>query len=111
MFGEDFERFDPDAEEDEAPVPGGEAPKAVGKAKKGKLQSKKTGHTYQFQIMQSIGVPLAEVKKFADPWYWASYFPPIAIVSVRAPSANCTNPCRRKTTRRLVRASTGGARS
>lgn len=52
------------------------------KAKKGKLQAKATGHTYQFQIMESIGVPRVEIKKFADPLYWLTYFPPIAVVCI-----------------------------
>ncbi|KAG6374049.1 hypothetical protein JVT61DRAFT_4689 [Boletus reticuloceps] len=79
LFGETFERYDPDAE-DETPkvTPNGPAPTAqVGKATKGKVAAKSTGLTYQFQIMESIGVPREEVKKFADPYYWLSYFPPI----------------------------------
>jgi leucyl-tRNA synthetase len=51
------------------------------KGRKGKLAAKSTGLTYQFQIMESIGVPRSEIKKFADPYYWLTYFPPIAIVS------------------------------
>lgn len=79
MFGENFETF---GNEEDGPTTSS-APKstAVGKATKGKLQAKSTGHTYQFQIMESIGVPLPEVKKFADPHYWLEYFPPIAVVS------------------------------
>ena len=30
--------------------------------------------------MESIGVPRSEIKKFADPLYWLTYFPPIAVV-------------------------------
>jgi leucyl-tRNA synthetase len=56
------------------------APRAD-KAKKGKLVAKSTGHTYQFQIMESIGVLRSEVKKFADPYHWLSYFPPITTMS------------------------------
>jgi len=59
-------------------APGG----AVDKAKKGKLAGKATGHTYQFQIMESIGVPRSEIKKFADPMHWLTYFPPIAMVFI-----------------------------
>ncbi|KAF9238326.1 hypothetical protein BU15DRAFT_88395 [Melanogaster broomeanus] len=74
MFGENFERYDPEPE-DEKPK---STPSAkVGKATKGKLAAKSTGLTYQFQIMESIGVPREDVKKFADPYYWLSYFPPI----------------------------------
>lgn len=87
MFGPDFERYEQvqaelaqaEAEkekEEEAVASGDKA-----KAKKGKLVAKSTGLTYQFQIMESIGVPRSEIKKFADPLYWLTYFPPIAIVS------------------------------
>lgn len=88
MFGSNFENYR-DPEEDEAPVPPANvknAPTAVDKAKKGKIQAKATGHKYQFQIMESIGVPREDIKKFADPYYWLTYFPPITIVS----HATCT---------------------
>lgn len=80
MFGPDFENYKPE-DEPEAPAPVQGAPNATnpGKATKGKAAAKKTGFTYQFQIMESIGVPRAEIKKFADPYYWCEYFPPIAI--------------------------------
>ncbi|KAG6334276.1 hypothetical protein ID866_4816 [Astraeus odoratus] len=81
MFGEDFERYE--AVEDEKPNASGNASAAptaaVGKATKGKVAAKATGLTYQFQIMGSMGIPQAEVKKFADPHYWLSYFPPICM--------------------------------
>lgn len=87
MFGPDFEQYEQvqaklaqaEAEkekEEEAVASGDKA-----KAKKGKLVAKSTGLTYQFQIMESIGVPRNEIKKFADPLHWLTYFPPIAIVS------------------------------
>ena len=79
MFGENFESFG--KEEDEPTTSSASKSTAVGKATKGKLQAKSTGHTYQFQIMESIGVPRSDVKKFADPYHWLEYFPPIAIVS------------------------------
>lgn len=62
----------------------------VDKAKKGKVAAKSTGLQYQFQIMQSIGVPREEIKKFADPYYWLEYFPPICIVRAASsrPSAH-----------------------
>jgi leucyl-tRNA synthetase len=84
MFGQDFENFEaPEEDVDDEPAVETSNPSAprVDKAKKGKLAAKSTGHTYQFQIMESIGVPRAEVKKFADPYHWLSYFPPIATVS------------------------------
>ena len=85
MFGENFESFG--QEEDDPTAPSASKSTAVGKATKGKLQAKSTGHTYQFQIMESIGVPRSEVKKFADPYYWLEYFPPIAIVSPVKPNS------------------------
>ncbi|THH03335.1 hypothetical protein EW145_g6336 [Phellinidium pouzarii] len=54
------------------------------KGKKGKVVAKATGHKFQFQIMESIGVPRLEIKKFADPLYWLTYFPPIAIEDQKA---------------------------
>jgi len=84
MFGPDFEHFDAEAQEEKPVnvVPNGPAnPTAVvGKATKGKLAAKSTGLTYQFQIMESIGVPRTEVKKFADPHHWLQHFPPICVV-------------------------------
>ena len=82
MFGQDFERFGIETEEETPHTKdtASSAPAAVDKAKKGKLVAKSTGHTYQFQIMESIGVPRSEIKKFADPQYWLKYFPPIAVV-------------------------------
>jgi leucyl-tRNA synthetase len=52
----------------------------VDKGKKSKVQAKSTGLQYQFQIMESIGVPRDEIQKFADASHWLSYFPPIAKV-------------------------------
>ncbi len=52
------------------------------KAKKGKLVAKSTGYTYQFQILESLGIPRNEIKKFTDPLHWLYFFPPIAIVSI-----------------------------
>lgn len=75
------------AEEDEVLPPGnaGPVPKvhsagAVDKAKKGKLNAKSTGLKYQFQIMLAMGVPREDIKKFADPYHWLTFFPPITIV-------------------------------
>ncbi|CAL1697931.1 unnamed protein product [Somion occarium] len=85
LFGENFERFNPDAEEeslDAAPAPTESTAGVHGKldkAKKGKVAAKATGLKYQFQIMESIGVPREDIKKFADPYYWMTYFPPMCI--------------------------------
>ncbi|KAJ7584921.1 hypothetical protein C8J56DRAFT_829117 [Mycena floridula] len=86
LFGPDFENFeevqqelDQQAEEKEKAEVVRDGPVDKSKAKKGKIQAKSTGLTYQFQIMESIGVPRAEIKQFADPLHWLTYFPPIAI--------------------------------
>ncbi|GAA6061196.1 hypothetical protein JCM10212_001517 [Sporobolomyces blumeae] len=91
MFGAEFEKYgQPEDEVDEViptDAPGNAAAVATtsvtssadpSKAKKGKLAAKNTGLQYQFQIMESIGVPRSEIKKFADPYHWLKYFPPIA---------------------------------
>ena len=82
MFGQDFERFTDEAPATDAPAPiqANEAPAAVDRAKKGKVAAKSTGLAYQFQIMESIGIPREEIKRFADPQYWLHYFPPITKV-------------------------------
>lgn len=86
LFGENFERFNADAEDEQpvsAPAPTESTPaKPSDKAKKGKIAAKATGLKYQFQIMDSIGVPREEIKKFADPYFWLSYFPPICMVRI-----------------------------
>ena len=51
------------------------------KAKKGRIVAKSTGFKYQFQTMESIGVPCSEIRRFADPLYWVTYFLPLAMVS------------------------------
>ncbi|KAN0141985.1 hypothetical protein V8E53_000447 [Lactarius tabidus] len=86
MFGQEFEKFETPEEVDEEPTADSSNPSAprVDKGKKGKLASKSTGFTYQFQIMESIGVPRSEIKKFADPYHWLTYFPPIAIADHHA---------------------------
>jgi leucyl-tRNA synthetase len=80
LFGPDFERYKPEFEEKTQPSTAKDTPAPVDKAKKGKLLAKATGHTYQFQIMESIGIPRSEIKKFADALHWTKYFPPIAKV-------------------------------
>ena len=86
MFGEDFSGYSEDGPEAATTAPKVPTPtpaKALeavdpSKAKKGKLNAKSTGLTYQFQILELVGVPREEIKKFADPYHWLHYFPPIA---------------------------------
>lgn len=82
MFGPDFELFVADEETSVPAASTSTAPaKAVDKAKKGKVAAKATGLQYQFQIMESMGIERSEIKKFADPYYWPKYYPPICMVS------------------------------
>lgn len=86
MFGEDFSGYSEEAAEAAtapAQVPTPTPAKSLestdpSKGKKGKLNAKSTGLTYQFQILELIGVPREEIKKFADPYHWLHFFPPIA---------------------------------
>ncbi len=94
LFGSDFSGYQPPSaaaagEEEQQPV----APTAatssatttnVAKATKGKLQAKSTGLTYQFQILESMGIARSEIPKFADASYWLQYFPPIAVSDLNA---------------------------
>jgi hypothetical protein len=48
--------------------------------KKGKVAAKSTGKKYQWQIMESMGVPSEDIHRFADANYWLYYFPPLAQV-------------------------------
>ena len=84
MFGHDFDRYkgvqaELEKAEAEKAAQETETSTTVGKAKKGKLVAKSTGLAYQFQIMESFNVPRTEIKKFADPLHWLTYFPPNAI--------------------------------
>jgi leucyl-tRNA synthetase len=85
LFGPNFEKFEEASPPEEPtvtttdPVSANSAVK-VDKGKKGKLAAKSTGHRYQFQILESIGVPRAEIKKFADPYHWVAHFIPLAVV-------------------------------
>ncbi|KAG8898852.1 cytosolic leucyl tRNA synthetase, partial [Tulasnella sp. 408] len=97
LFGENFERYtdeseaEPPATDPTGPVQANPAT-AVDRAKKGKVAAKATGLTYQFQIMESIGVPREEIKKFADPYYWLQYFPPITKASIHlSPAQDCSD--------------------
>jgi leucyl-tRNA synthetase len=57
------------------PEAGGSAA-ATTQVKHSKVAVKTGGAKYQWEIMKSIGVPEAEIPKFAQPAYWMTYFPP-----------------------------------
>lgn len=90
MFGENFERYsETDNATADPKTPTQTPAKSLeatdpSKAKKGKLNAKSTGLTYQFQILELVGVPREEIKKFADTSYWLTYFPPIAKTDMNA---------------------------
>ncbi|PSN61255.1 leucyl-tRNA synthetase [Corynespora cassiicola Philippines] len=88
QFGQNFERCPVDDIIEEPPSEGAVPPAPtqaetktdLGKfsAKKGKAAAKTVKTKYQFQIMLSQGIPLEEIHKFADPYHWIKFFPPLA---------------------------------
>lgn len=85
MFGKDFAGYKEETTEEETDTVDTDVNASsltqsnAAKATKGKIQAKSTGLKYQFQILESIGVPRSEIHKFADGSYWLDYFPPIAV--------------------------------
>ncbi|KAF2655944.1 leucyl-tRNA synthetase-like protein [Lophiostoma macrostomum CBS 122681] len=88
QFGPTFERCPVDDIVEEGPS-GGAVPPAPTQAEtktdlskfsatKGKAAAKTIQTKYQFQIMLAQGIPLEEIQKFSDPYYWIQYFPPLA---------------------------------
>ncbi|KAJ2960466.1 hypothetical protein NQZ79_g4178 [Umbelopsis isabellina] len=89
LFGKNFENYEKAIEEaaiaeklKNASV--NEKSTDPSKAKKGKVAAKTGNVTYQFQIMQQLGIPTEEIHKFADPFYWCDFFPPLAIKDMTA---------------------------
>jgi leucyl-tRNA synthetase len=80
MFGQNFERYKEENDEDvgDEPVPQKVTKEDLTKfsAKKGKAAAKTVKAKYQWQILHSVGIPLEEIHKFADPQHWLKYFPP-----------------------------------
>ncbi|KXS12038.1 leucine-tRNA ligase [Gonapodya prolifera JEL478] len=76
-FGPQFEKYSDDSEDASN---SSDAQKQL----KSKVAAKTGGLKYQFQIMESMGVPKEEIHKFADPLYWLDYFPPLAIDDLKA---------------------------
>ncbi|CDK24756.1 unnamed protein product [Kuraishia capsulata CBS 1993] len=80
QFGADFSGA-PAADLEEAPKK--EEPKAAREdvskftAKKSKAVAKQGRGKYQFEIMQQLGIPTEEISKFADPYHWLTFFPPV----------------------------------
>jgi len=86
-FGQNFERFDEyEASQEQAngtptpaPVQGVNKNADITKfsSNKSKATAKNVKTNYQFQSMLAMGIPKEEIHKFADPYYWTEYFPPI----------------------------------
>lgn len=55
--------------------------------------AKTGGLKYQWQIMASMGLMDDEIKKFADPSYWLSYFPPHWISDLKRMGAKVSLLC------------------
>lgn len=81
MFGANFEGYNEDTEEAESkPIPTAAVTKedpSKFTAKKGKAAAKAVKLKYQFQIMKALGISQEDVHKFADPYYWLEFFPPL----------------------------------
>ncbi|XP_032511836.2 leucine--tRNA ligase, cytoplasmic [Danaus plexippus] len=73
----------PDDEIVEEKEQGDIVPKDKSKGKKSKAVAKTGAAKYQWQIMQSIGVPEEEIKEFANESYWLEYFPPRAVADLK----------------------------
>lgn len=85
-FGQNFEKFDEwqAAQETQngdviAPVQGINKKEDITKfsSNKSKATAKNVKTNFQFQSMLAMGIPKEEIHKFADPYYWLEYFPPI----------------------------------
>lgn len=85
LFGKHFERCPVEDVVDDHPADPPAPTQAETKtdvtkfsAKKGKAAAKSVKTKYQFQIMLAQGIPLEDIHKFADPYHWIQYFPPLA---------------------------------
>ena len=77
------EETDPGMELEENVIDPADPTKRVKKVKS-KVAAKGGGATYQWMIMKGLGMEDEEIKKFADPHYWLSYFPPRAKSDLQA---------------------------
>ncbi|KAB2572597.1 Leucine--tRNA ligase [Lasiodiplodia theobromae] len=78
MFGEDFDRVS------DMPEVGASAAQASRRedvtrftAKKSKAAAKSVNIKYQFQTMQSLGIPTPLIHRFVDTKFWMQYLPPL----------------------------------
>ncbi|CAO3660097.1 unnamed protein product [Rhizopus stolonifer] len=75
LFGKNFEKYDAEKEVEK---------KTENKNVKSKIAAKTGNVTYQFQIMLSLGIPITEIHKFSNPYYWTEFFPPQTISDMTA---------------------------
>ncbi|KAL6960297.1 leucine--tRNA ligase [Sarracenia purpurea var. burkii] len=59
------------------------------KGKKSKAAAKSGGDKYQWEIMKSYGLSDEEISKFKDPYFWLTYFPPLAVEDLKAFGLGC----------------------
>lgn len=79
LFGEDFAGAP--KEDESEPVEEAKKDAKVDptkfKAKKSKVAQKTGRAKFQFEIMLQLGIPLEDIKTFADPYHWLEFFPPL----------------------------------
>eukprot|EP00955_Chlamydomonas_euryale_P086269 364201-Chlamydomonas_euryale.AAC.4 len=54
------------------------------KSTKSKAGAKKGTGSYQYQILQSVGISEADIPAFSDPLHWLDFFPPLAKSDITA---------------------------
>jgi leucyl-tRNA synthetase len=78
MFGKNFEKYE------ELALANKLEKTEINKNVKSKVAAKTGNVTYQFQIMLSLGIPITEIHKFSDPYYWCEFFPPQTVKDMTA---------------------------
>ena len=92
LFGENFERAPSKVNKESEVSPKPADPQNTAEkvdptkftTKRSKADSKKSNLAYQFQIMESIGIPTNEIKEFANPYKWLEHFPKLAIADSKS---------------------------
>ncbi|KAG5520348.1 hypothetical protein RHGRI_033052 [Rhododendron griersonianum] len=79
---------DPEPQPEEANTGNEVAPDKF-KGKKSKATAKTGGDKYQWEIMRSYGLSDEDISKFQDPYYWLTYFPPLAVEDLKAFGLGC----------------------
>ncbi|GMQ02045.1 hypothetical protein CsSME_00048460 [Camellia sinensis var. sinensis] len=82
---EEEKSIDPEPQPEEA----NQVAPDIFKGKKSKAAAKSGGNMYQWEIMQSYGLSDDEITKFQDPYFWLTYFPPLAVEDLKAFGLGC----------------------